>query len=89
MLFITFAKIEAAREREAYLSVARGDVARLPYVEGVYLIFGEHDIVMIHRAPGLREAVQTAVKLRNIPGIVDTQSMVCMDIEEVFGEKIR
>ena len=89
MLFITFAKIEAAREREAYLAVARGDVARLPNVEGVYLIFGKHDIVMIHRAPGLREAVQTAVKLRNIPGIVDTQTMVCMDIEEVFGEKIR
>ena len=87
MLFITFAKIEAAREREAYLAVARGDVARLPYVKGVYLIFGEQDIVMIHEAPSLREAVQTAVKLRNIPGIIDTQTMVCMDIEEVFGDK--
>lgn len=87
MLFLTFAKIEAAREREAYLAVARGDVAKLPYVNGVYLVFGEHDIMMIHEAPSLREAVQTAVKLRNIPGIVDTQTMVCMDIEEVFGEK--
>jgi len=86
VLFLTFAKIEAAREREAYLAVARGDVAKLPYVKGVYLTFGEQDIVMIHEAPSLREAVQTAVKLRNIPGIVDTQTMVCMDIEEVFGE---
>ena len=85
MIFLTFAKIEAAREREAYLAVARGDVAKLPHVRGVYLIFGQHDIVMIHEAPGLREAVQTAVKLRNIPGIIDTQTMVCMDIEEVFG----
>jgi len=86
MLFLTFAKIEAAREREAYLAVARGDVAKLPYVKGVYLTFGEQDIVMIHEAPSLREAVQTAVKLRNIPGIIDTQTMVCMDIEEVFGK---
>jgi len=45
-----------------------------------------HDIVMIHEAPGLRESVQTAVKFRNIPGIIDIQIMVCMDIEEVFGE---
>lgn len=86
MLFLTFAKIEAAREREAYLAVARGDVAKLPDVKGVYLTFGEQDIVVIHEAPSLREAVQTAVKLRNIPGITDTQTMVCMDIEEVFGE---
>ena len=57
MIFITYAKIEAAREREAYLAVARGDVAKLPYVKGVYVIFGEHDIVMIHEAPNLREAV--------------------------------
>jgi uncharacterized protein with GYD domain len=86
MLFFTFAKIEAAREREAYLAVARGDVAKLSNVRGVYLTFGEQDIVMIHEAPSLSKAVQTAVKLRNIPGIVDTQTMVCMDIEEVFGE---
>jgi uncharacterized protein with GYD domain len=86
LIFITYAKIEAAREREAYLAVARGDVAKLPYVKGVYVIFGEHDIVMIHEAPNLREAVQTAVKLRNIPGIIDTQTHVCLDIEEVFGE---
>jgi len=86
VLFLTFAKIEAAREREAYLAVARGDVAKLPDVKGVYLTFGEQDIVVIHEAPSLREAVQTAVKLRNIPGITDTQTMVCMDIEEVFGE---
>jgi len=86
MLFLTFAKIEAAREREAYLAVARGDVAKLPHVKGVYLTFGEQDIVMIHEAPSLREAVQTAVKLRNIPGIIDTQTIVCMDIEEVFGK---
>ncbi len=86
MLFLTFAKIEAAREREAYLAVAKGDVAKLPYVKGVYLTFGEHDVIMIHEAPSLREAVQTAVKFRNIPGIIDTQTMVCMDIEEVFGE---
>lgn len=85
-LFLTFAKIEAAREREAYLAVARGDVAKLPNVRGVYLTFGEQDIVMIHEAPTLSEAVQNAVKLRNIPGILDTQTMVCMDIEEVFGE---
>jgi len=86
VIFLTFAKIEAGREREAYLAVARGDVAKLPYVSGVYLTFGEHDIVMIHEAPSLREAVQTAVKLRNVPGVMDTQTMVCMDIEEVFGE---
>lgn len=85
LLFLTYAKVEAAREREAYLAVARGDVAKLPYVQGVYLIFGEQDIVVIHEAPSLREAVQTAVKLRNIPGIIDTQTEVCMDIEEVFG----
>ncbi len=84
-LFLTFAKVEAAREREAYLAVARGDVAKLPDVKGVYLTFGEQDIVVIHEAPTLRESVQTAVKLRNIPGIIDTQTMVCMDIEEVFG----
>ncbi len=84
-LFLTFAKVEAAREREAYLAVARGDVAKLPHVKGVYLTFGEQDIVVIHEAPSLRESVQTAVKLRNIPGIIDTQTMVCMDIEEVFG----
>ena len=88
MLFLTFAKTEAAREKEAYLAVARGDVARLPYVKGVYLTFGEHDIVLIHEAPKLREAVQTAVKLRNIPGIIDTQTMVCMSIEEVFGQPL-
>lgn len=85
LLFLTYAKVEAAREREAYLAVARGDVAKLPYVKGVYLTFGEQDIVVIHEAPSLRDAVQTAVKLRNIPGIIDTQTMVCMDIEEVFG----
>lgn len=85
LLFLTFAKVEAAREREAYLAVARGDVAKLPNVKGVYLIFGEQDIVVIHEAPSLREAVQTAVKLRNIPGIIDTQTQICMDIEEVFG----
>jgi uncharacterized protein with GYD domain len=84
MLFLTFAKIEAAREREAYIAVARGDVAKLPNVKGVYLTFGEQDIVMIHEAPGLSEAVQNAVKLRNIPGIIDTQTMICMKIEEVF-----
>ncbi len=84
-MFLTFAKIEAAREKEAYLAVARGDVAKLPHVKGVYLTFGEHDIVLIHEAPSLSEAVRTAVKLRNIPGIIDTQTMVCMDIEEVFG----
>jgi uncharacterized protein with GYD domain len=86
MLFLTFAKIEAAREREAYLSVAKGEVANLPHVKGIYLTFGEHDIVLIHEAPSLRESVQTAVKLRNIPGITDTQTMVCMDIQEVFGK---
>jgi len=86
MLFLTFAKIEAAREREAYLAVARGDMANLPHVKGVYLTFGEQDILLIHEAQNLREAVQTAVKLRNIPGIIDTQTMVCMEIEEVFGE---
>jgi uncharacterized protein with GYD domain len=85
LLFLTFAKVEAAREREAYLAVARGDVAKLPNVRGVYLIFGEYDIVLIHEAPSLREAVQTSVKLRNIPGITDAQTQVCMDIEEVFG----
>jgi uncharacterized protein with GYD domain len=53
-------------------------------VKGVNLIFGEQDIVVIHEAPSLRKAVQTAVKLRNIPGIIDTQTEVCMDIEEVF-----
>ena len=84
MLFLTFAKIEAAREREAYLAVARGDVAKLPNVKGVYLTFGEQDIVMIHKAPDLSEAVQNAVRLRNIPGILDTQTMICMNIEEVF-----
>ena len=84
-MFLTFAKIEAAREKEAYLAVARGDVAKLPHVKGVYLTFGQHDIVLIHEAPSLSEAVSTAVKLRNIPGIIDTQTMVCMDIEEAFG----
>lgn len=85
MMFLTFGKIEAVREREAYLAVARGDVTKLPHVKGVYLTFGEEDIVLIHEAPNLREAVQTAVKLRNIPGIIDTKTLVCMDIEEVFG----
>lgn len=84
---MTFAKIEAAREKEAYLAVARGDLAKLPYVKGVYLTFGEFDVVVIHEAPALGEGVQVAVKLRNIPGIIDTQTMVCMDIEEVFSSK--
>jgi len=61
-LFLTFAKIEAAREKEAYLAVARGDVAKLPHVKGVYLTFGEHDIVLIHEAPSLSEAVRTAAE---------------------------
>jgi len=86
LIFLTFAKIEAGREREAYLAVAKGEVANLPYVSGVYLTFGKYDIVVIHEAPSLREAVQTAVKLRNVPGVKDTQTMVCMDIKEVFGE---
>ena len=84
-MFITFADIEAAREKEAYLSVARGEVAKLSEVKGVYLVFGEHDIVVIHEAPDLSAAVKVAVRLRNIPGIRDTSTLVCMDIEEVFN----
>ena len=84
MLFLTFADIEARREREAYLSVAE-NIPKFKGVKGVYLTFGVWDVVVIHEAPDLKGGVQTAVKLRNIPGIIDTETIVCMNIKEVFG----
>ena len=81
-MFIILADLEAAREKEAYLSVA--EISKLSGVKGVYLTFGEHDFVVIHEAPDLPSAVQTAVKIRNIPGVMDTETIICMDIHEVF-----
>ncbi len=81
-MFIVFADIEAAREREAYLSVA--EISKLPGVKGVYLTIGDHDFVVIHEAPDLSSAVQTAVKIRNVPGVTDTETITCLDIHEVF-----
>ena len=85
MIFIVFADIEAAREKEAYLSVA--EISKIPGVKGVYLTFGGHDFVVIHEAPDLASSVQTAVKIRNIPGVTDTETVICMDIHEVFEKK--
>ncbi len=84
LLFLTFAKIEAGREREVYLVVAKGKIIKISNVKDIYLTFGEQDLVLIHEASNLSEAIQTTVKLRNIPGITDTHTIVCMDIEEAF-----
>ncbi|MCS7116711.1 MAG: Lrp/AsnC ligand binding domain-containing protein [Nitrososphaerota archaeon] len=84
MLFITFANIESKREKEAYLAVAE-KIPKLSGVKGVYLTFGARDVVVLHEGPDLKSGVQMAVKLRNIPGITNTETIVCMDIEEVFA----
>jgi len=85
LMFITFVNIEAARERETYLSIAKGEVSRLENVKGVYLTFGESDVVVVHEAENLAEGVLTAVKIRNIPGVTKTKTIVCLKIEDVFG----
>ena len=61
MNFIVFAKIEAAREKEAYLSVA--EISKLPGVKGVYLTFGGHDFVVIHEAPDLLPLFKQLLRL--------------------------
>ncbi|WEU39756.1 MAG: Lrp/AsnC ligand binding domain-containing protein [Candidatus Odinarchaeum yellowstonii] len=86
MQFITFANIEPKREKEAYLAVAH-KIPTLKGVKGVYLTFGKKDVVVLHEAPDLNQGVHMAVKLRNIPGIMNTETIVCLDIEEVFSEK--
>lgn len=83
MLYIIYADIESKREKEAYLAIAQR-IPQISGVKGVYLTFGSHDVVVIHEAPDLKTAVQTAVRLRNIPGIIDTETIICMDIEQVF-----
>jgi uncharacterized protein with GYD domain len=84
-MFITFVNIEAARERETYLSIAKGEVSKLEKVKGVYLTFGENDVVVIHESEDLASAVRTAIKLRNIPGVTKTRTLVCLEVDEVFG----
>lgn len=84
-MFITFVDIEAARERETYLSIAKGEVSKLENVKGVYLTFGENDVVVVHEGKDLASGVLTAVKLRNIPGVTKTKTIVCLAVEEVFG----
>lgn len=83
MKFITFADIEAKREQEAYLAMAH-KIPKLPGVEGVYLTIGAHDIVIIHEADSLKEGVQLAIKIRSMPGIIDAETTVCLDIEKIF-----
>ena len=82
---MTFADIESKREKEAYLAVAER-IPNLPGVKGVYLTLGAHDFVVIHEAPTAEASVQTAVKIRNIPGIIDTETLVCLDIKDVFKQ---
>ncbi|WP_455367930.1 Lrp/AsnC ligand binding domain-containing protein [[Eubacterium] cellulosolvens] len=84
MKFITFVNIEAARESETYLLIARGGI-KFENVKGVYLTFGENDVVVIHEGEDLATGVRTAVKIRNIPGVLSTKTIVCLDVEEVFG----
>ena len=85
MIFFTFAKIEAARERESYLSVAKGEVAKLPGVNNIYLAFGTKDLVIIHESHDIKVAMDTAFKIRSIPGVIDTETMVCLEISEVVS----
>ena len=84
MLFLTFAEIESKREKEAYLAVAE-KIPQLEGVKGVYLTFGARDVVVFHEGLDLRSGVQMAVKLRNIPGITNTETIICMDIKQVFA----
>lgn len=84
MQFITFANIEPRREKEAYLAIAH-KIPNIKGVKGVYLTFGKQDVVVFHEAPDLSQAVNMAVKLRNIPGIMNTETIVCLDIEKVFS----
>ena len=83
MQFITFADIESRREKEAYLAIAN-KIPKIEGVQGVYLSFGKHDVVVFHDAETLGEGVKMAIKLRNIPGITNTETIVCMDIKKVF-----
>jgi uncharacterized protein with GYD domain len=83
MQFITFADIEPRREKEAYLAVS-DKIPKIEGVQGVYLSFGKHDVVVFHTADTLSDGVRMAIKLRNIPGITNTETIVCMDIKQIF-----
>jgi len=83
MLFVIFAKIAPRREKEAYLATAE-KIPKFEGVKGVYLTFGKKDVVIIYEGKDLSDGVKMAVKLRNIPGITDTETIICMDIKKVF-----
>jgi uncharacterized protein with GYD domain len=84
--FITFANIESRREKEAYLAIAH-KIPNIKGVKGVYLTFGKKDVVVFHEAPDLSQGVNMAMKLRNVPGILNTETIVCLDIEKVFSSQ--
>ncbi|MBS7631960.1 Lrp/AsnC ligand binding domain-containing protein, partial [Candidatus Bathyarchaeota archaeon] len=65
----------------------KGEISTMKNVIGVYLTFGEYDVVVIHEGEDLASGVHKAVKLRNIPGVIDSKTIVCLNIEEVFGTK--
>ncbi|MHA1237733.1 MAG: Lrp/AsnC ligand binding domain-containing protein [Candidatus Odinarchaeia archaeon] len=83
MLFIIFANIAPRREKEAYLAVAE-KIPKFEGIKGVYITFGRKDVVIIYEGKELKDGVKMAVKLRNIPGITDTETIVCLDIKKVF-----
>jgi uncharacterized protein with GYD domain len=85
MKFITFVNIEAAREHETYLLISKGGLSKFENVKGVYLTFGEYDVVVIHEGEDLATGVRTAVKIRSVPGVLSTKTIVCLNVDEVFG----
>jgi len=71
------------RERRGLSSGSRKD----SQLEGLGCIphLRARDVVVFHEGLDLRSGVQMAGKIENIPGITNTETVICMDIKQVFA----
>ncbi len=75
--------VSGARTKKAENLIARYEGS----VKGMYVLLGQHDLVMIIELPGMEEAIKVSVGLAKLTGIAFTTSpAVSVDDFDAFAQ---
>jgi len=83
MLFVAHATLMAERSKEAFKELKKLKPSAGIVVKGMYAVFGKHDILMIFDAESEKVALDFVLELRNLSGILDTETSLAADIKHM------
>ncbi|HIP63121.1 MAG TPA: Lrp/AsnC family transcriptional regulator [Archaeoglobus profundus] len=72
---VTMVNIQPGKEKEVY-----NQIKQIKCVKEVYHVFGQFDFVVIIHANNLSELNEAVDKIRKIPGVIKTQTVIGAEI---------